>query len=102
MDMQLPAALPTLDVLTPYCFMCADATAPAFTTSEFGSVIPPDKAGSVPILRTPSGEAQSMLFGAFAHATKMSPIGFTPNPRLTSKEPRSRQLLGWEVDGPEV
>jgi len=99
MDMQLPAALPTLDVLTPYCFMCSDPTAPGFTSAEFGPVIPPSKAGTVPILRTPTGEAQSMLFGAFAKATKMTPLVFTPNPPLTAKEPRSRKLLGWELEG---
>lgn len=98
MDMQLPAALPTLDVLTPYCFMCADATAPSFTSAEFGSVIPPAKAGAVPILRTPSGEAQSMLFAALSDAKKMTPLVFTPNPPLTTGESRSRQLLGWQLE----
>lgn len=49
MDLQLPAALPTLDVVIPYCFMCGDPTAPSFTTEEYGSVVPPQAAGTVSI-----------------------------------------------------
>jgi hypothetical protein len=99
MDLQLPATMSTLDLLTPYCFMCGDPTASGFTSIEFGSEIPPAKAGHVPILRTPSGEAQSMLFAALANATGMTPLLFNPNPPLTATEPNSRQLLGWQLEG---
>merc|ERR1712039_834923 len=99
MGMQLPATLPTLDVLTPYCFMCSDPTAPSFTSAEYGSVIPPSQAGKVSVLRTPSGEAQSMLFTALASAVKMAPLEFNPNPPLSSGELRSRQFLGWQLTG---
>ena len=102
LDMQLPAALPALDVLIPYCFMCGDATASSFTTLQYGPVIPPSQSGKVAVVRTPSGEAQALLFQALEHATQMSPLEFSPNPVLTPDELRSRQVLGWELKGSTV
>ena len=99
MDLLLPAAIPTLTVLTPYCLMCADPTAPAFTTEKYGPVIPPDLSGTIPILASPTGEIQRILFRAVRNATQMTPLAFEPNPVLAAQEQRSRVLIGWALTG---
>lgn len=98
MALLLPQAIATLDVLLPYCLLCADPTAPAFTTAQYGPVIPPAAAGTVPVLRRPVGEAQAAVFGAVAGATAMVPLAFSPNAPLTAAEPRSRTLVGWSLE----
>jgi hypothetical protein len=62
-------------------------------------VVPPAAAGTVAVLPTPTGAAQSMLFAALANATTMAPLSFSINPVLAASEPRSRVLLGWALQG---
>jgi len=100
MDLLLPATVPTLDILTPYCFLCADPTAPSFTTTEYGPVVPPAAAGTVPIVRRLTGEVQAQIFLAMQHASSIAPLVFSPNPVLHPSENRSRTFLGWQVAGP--
>lgn len=99
MDLQLPATIPTMDVLMPYCFLCSDPTAPSFTTAEYGPIIPPIDAGTVPVVRRLSGEIQAQLFLALRGARSMAPLVFSVNPILHRSENRSRTLLGWQVEG---
>lgn len=101
MDMLLPAALPSLEILTPYCALCADPTASAFS-SPFGSVIPVERTGDVPVFRTLVGEAQAIIFSALRGATMMFPFVFSINPPLSPTQPRSRTLIGWSLEGTEA
>lgn len=47
LDLLLPQ-IPQLDIITPYCLVCGDPTAPSFVAASENANVPPSQAGSVP------------------------------------------------------
>ena len=70
MDLLL-AGIPQLDVVTPYCLVCGDPTAPSFFSSPKNAVIPPAQAGQAPWSLSLKGHAQAMVFKAANGAGEM-------------------------------
>lgn len=92
---QLPIALPRVDVVVPYCAVCGDANMPAFTTDAFGPIVPPN--ANVPPAawrRTASGHGYALVFAAQRGAAALQGLDFTPNPVLDAAVPSSRTLVG--------
>ena len=93
--LQLPVALPRLDVLLPYCAVCGDPNMPSFTTDAYGPIVPPNV--SVPASawrRTPSGHGYALAFAALRGAAAVQALVFSPNPVLDDGVPSSRTLVG--------
>ena len=91
----LPAALPRVDVVAPYCAVCGDANMPAFTTDAFGPIVPPN--ASVPPAawrRTASGHGYALLLAALRGASAVQALDFAPNAVLDPAVPASRTLVG--------
>ena len=63
----LLAEIPQLDVVTPYCLVCGDPTAPSFVSAPENAVVPPAQAGQVPWSLSLKGHAQSIVFKAAAN-----------------------------------
>lgn len=94
MDILLPQTQ-RIDILTPYCLVCGDPTAPSFITSTNNAVVPPKDAGKVPWSLSLKGHAQSMVFKAARGAGVMTPLEFPGNRPLDPKVPGSKTLVGW-------
>ena len=93
--LQLPIALPRVDVIMPYCTVCGDANMPSFTTDTYGPIVPPNT--SVPPeawRRTASGHGYALAFAAQRGASSVQELVFTPNPVLDAAVPSSRTLVG--------
>ena len=114
LDLLLPQ-IPQLDILTPYCLVCGDPTAPSFIAASENANVLPSQAGSVPWKLSLKGHAQSLIFqaakGAADHrrayndsgrhleqssVDTMAPLYFSQNPELDSSVSGSRALLGWK------
>jgi hypothetical protein len=113
LDLLLPQ-ISQLDIITPYCLVCGDPTAPSFVAGPENANVPPSQADSVPWKLSLKGHAQSLIFQAAkaaadqkrelstnstGHSEKpsamMAPLQFERNPRLDSSVSGSRALLGW-------
>ena len=94
MDVLLPR-IRRIDILTPYCLVCGDPTAPSFITDAENAVVPPADAGKVPWSLSLKGHAQSMVFMAARGAEVMTPLQFSGNRPLDPNTPGSETLVGW-------
>ena len=94
MDVLLPR-IRRIDILTPYCLVCGDPTAPSFITDTENAVVPPADAGKVPWSLSLKGHAQSMVFMAARDADVMMPLEFSENRPLDPNTPGSDTLVGW-------
>ena len=97
MDLLLPQ-IEQLEILTPYCLVCGDPTAPSFVTSARDAVVPPSQAGDVPWALSLKGHAQSIVFRAakISGGGTMTPLSFDGNPVLDPSVASSRALVGWQ------
>ena len=113
LDLLLPQ-ISQLDIITPYCLVCGDPTAPSFIAAPENANMPPSQAGSLPWKLSLKGHAQSLIFqaakGAADHRRanisigrqldqtsvgRMAPLHFPENPELDGSVSGSRALLGW-------
>jgi hypothetical protein len=111
LDLTLPT-IQQLDIITPYCLVCGDPTAPSFVSGLENADVPPAQAGEVPWELSLKGHAQSLIFKAAklalpAHYSShgsdgqpqappmMTPLRFDNNPTLDSSVEGSHALLGW-------
>lgn len=92
--------LDRLDMLMPYCIVCADVQMPSFTT-KIGPMPPPNSTHN-DWFPTLSGLVYSRFFAAVKEINygplftgQLSPLVFSPNPILDASVPESQQLIGW-------
>ena len=89
----LVLATSRVDVVMPYCLVCADQNAPSFTSGEpWGSLVPTNATGSVEWSLTPRGAVLSAAMKAVADARKAS----------TEQEPVTMQELTFTAGSPPV
>lgn len=88
---QLPQ-IQRIDIVLPYCAVCADPFMPSLTSPQ-GSVVPPNATGTV-WTRAPSGHAYALLFSAATRGPIFAAPAFSPNPVLDPAVPGSQQLVG--------
>jgi hypothetical protein len=89
----LVLATSRVDVVMPYCLVCADQNAPSFTSGEpWGSLVPANATGAVEWSLTPRGAVLSAAMKAVADARKAS----------TEQEPVTMQELTFTAGSPPV
>ena len=68
--------LPQVDIILPYCLVCADSTGPAITTST-GPVVDPSEKNNT-WYNTPKGLMQREIFSSMRNASSIQPLQFAP------------------------